>query len=93
MAKKAETRGRHRTGIGEGEKASDYPRLTMRLPPSTLAELDAAARATGFPQWRVIVEAVRAYYGSGPALTDDQRRIARAILRAADQGRKSSADS
>jgi hypothetical protein len=31
-----------------------------------------------------MVEAVRAYYGTGPALTDEQKRIARAILRTAD---------
>ena len=82
MARTRQAPGRPVTGIKPGEKASEYPRLTMRLPPSTLADLDAAARATGFPQWRVIVEAVRAYYRRGPALTDDQLRIARAILRA-----------
>jgi hypothetical protein len=54
----------------------------MRLPPSTLALLDAAGRATGQPQWRVIVDAIAAYYGDRPLLTDEQRRIARAILRA-----------
>lgn len=41
-----------------GDKASDYRRLTIRLPPEMLAELDAAGRATGQPQWRVIVTAV-----------------------------------
>jgi len=53
----------------------------MRLPPDTIAELDAAARATGFPQWRVIVEAVRTFYGKAPGLTPEQLRIARGILR------------
>jgi hypothetical protein len=38
-------------------------------------------RATGVPQWRVMVEAVKAYYRKGPMLADDQPRIARAILR------------
>jgi hypothetical protein len=52
----------------------------MRLPQPTLDELDAAARAIGFPQWRVIVEAVKAYYRKGPPLTDKQLQIARAIL-------------
>jgi len=79
MAKRG--RGRPPTGVKPGEKAGAYRPLMIRLPADTRAELDAAARATGFPKWRVIVEAVRAYYGAGPALTDDQRRIARAILR------------
>jgi hypothetical protein len=61
----------------------------MRLPASTLAELDAAARATGFPQWRVMVEAVRAYYGKGPALTAEQLRIARASLRVGEKAKVS----
>ena len=56
----------------------------MRLPPDTLAELDAAARATDTAQWRVIVEAVKAYYRKGPTLSDEQLRIARAILRASE---------
>src|SRR3989442_974931 len=39
----AKTRGlgRRTTGVQPGEKASLYPRLTIRLPSSTLAELDA----------------------------------------------------
>ena len=73
--------GRRPTGLKPGELASRYPRLTMRLPPDTIAELDAAARATGFPQWRVIVEAVRTFYGKAPGLTPEQLRIARGILR------------
>jgi hypothetical protein len=81
MVKTRASRGRPSTGLNPGELASEYPRLTIRLPQPTLDELDAAARATGVPQWRVIVEAVQAYYRKGPALTDDQLRIARAILR------------
>ena len=59
MAKGTKVSGRPATGMKLGEKASEYPRLTMRLPPATMAELDAASRAVGLPQWRVIVEAVR----------------------------------
>ena len=81
MAKSVKVPGRPATGLTPGEKASEYPRLTMRLPPSTLAALNAASRATGLPQWRVIVEAVRVYYRKGPPFTDDQLRISRAILR------------
>jgi hypothetical protein len=84
MAKKREFPGRPLTGVQPGEKASEYPRLTLRLPQPTLDDLDAASRATGFPQWRVIVEAVRCYYSKGPALTPDQLRIARGILRMED---------
>jgi hypothetical protein len=39
---------------------------TTGLPRPTLDEIDAAFRATGFPQWRVIVEAVGATTAKGP---------------------------
>ena len=42
------------------ERASQYPRVTLRLPPETLQELDAIARAVGRPQWQIVYEAVRA---------------------------------
>jgi len=69
------------TGIRPGEKLSDYQRMTIRLPPDVRAELDAAGYVLGRPQWRVLVEAIRAYVGSGPALGEDERRRVRAAVR------------
>lgn len=69
------------TGLRPGEKLSDYQRMTIRLPPDVRAELDAAGYVLGRPQWRVLVEAIRAYVGNGPGLSEDQRRRVRAACR------------
>ena len=84
MAKKGKTRGmtgRRPTGIRPGEKMSAYKRLTVRLPDDVRAELDAAAGALRRPQWRVLIDAIRAYVGTGPALSDEERRAVRVVLR------------
>ena len=73
--------GRPPTGLRTGEKVSEYKRLTVRLPDDVRAELDAAAGALQRPQWRVIIDAIQAYVGSGPALTDDERRAVRVVLK------------
>jgi hypothetical protein len=33
------------------------------------------------PEWRVLVDALQAYVGSGPGLNDDERRVVRAVLK------------
>ena len=83
MAKKGKPRGtagRRPTGLRPGEKVSDYKRLTVRLPPDVHAELSAASGALHRPQWRVLIDAVRAYVGSGPSLSDDEQRVVRSVL-------------
>lgn len=77
------------TGLRPGEKLSDYQRMTIRLPPEVRAELDAAGYVLGRPQWRVLVDAIRAYMGSGPGLSEEERRRVRAAVRL---GGKSVAD-
>ena len=84
MAKKGKPRGmmgRRPTGLRPGEKVSEYKRLTVRLPDDVRAELDAAAGALRRPQWRVLIDAIRAYVGTGSSLTDDERRAVRVVLR------------
>ena len=73
--------GRRPTGLKEGEKVSDYRRLTIRLPDDVHGELVAASGALKRPQWRVLIDAIRAYVGSGPPLDEDERRVVRAVLR------------
>ena len=73
--------GRPSTGMRPGEKASQYRRFTLRLPPETVAELEAAAGALKRPGWRVVVDAIKAYVGSGPMLTEDERRAVRIVLK------------
>jgi hypothetical protein len=53
----------------------------MRLPDDVRAELEAAAGALKRAEWRVIVDAIKAYVGSGPGLTDDERRAVRVVLK------------
>ena len=82
MAQTRATRaGRPATGVRPGEKASEYQRLTMRLPDDSLALLKAIGRAVDAPAWRVMVEALRAYMGDAPALSSEQRRAVRQLLR------------
>lgn len=69
------------TGVRPGEKLSDYPRMTIRLPPDVRAELDAAGYVLGRPQWRVLVDAIQAYVGTGAGLSGAERRRVRAVLR------------
>ena len=58
---------------------SEYKRLTVRLPDDVRAELEALAGALKRPQWRVLIDAIKAYVGSGPALTDDEKRAVRVV--------------
>jgi len=76
--------GRPAAGLRPGEKSSEYQRLTIRLPDESLALLGAIARVVDAPAWRVMVSALRAYSGEGPALSGEQRRAVRALLRLAD---------
>jgi predicted transcriptional regulator len=73
--------GRRPTGVNPGEKVSDYRRFAVRLPEDVRAELEAAAGALRRPAWRVVVDAIRAYVGSGPALSDEERRAVRVVAR------------
>jgi hypothetical protein len=74
-------KGQPPTGIRPGEKLSEYPRVTMRLPSDVRAELDATAYVLGVPLWRVLLDAIKAYAGSGPGLSDGDRQAIRKALR------------
>ncbi len=78
--------GRPSAGLQAGERVRDYPRFTMRLPQDVRAELEAAAGALKRPAWRVVLDALRAYVGSGPGLTDEEKRVIRAVLRLHEGG-------
>jgi hypothetical protein len=73
--------GRPGAGIRPGEKVREYKRITVRLPDDVRAELEAAAGALKRPAWRVVLDAVRAYVGSGPGLSEDEKRVVRAVLK------------
>jgi hypothetical protein len=77
--------GRPTTGIRPGEKASDYKRFAVRLPDDVRAELEAASGALRKPAWRVVIDAIKAYVGSGPGLTDDEKRVVKAVAKLHEQ--------
>jgi hypothetical protein len=60
---------------------SDYRRFTIRLPDESIAALDAITRVTRVPAWRAIVDALEAYQGDRPVLSDSDRRLVRGLLR------------
>jgi predicted transcriptional regulator len=65
---------------------TDYKRMTIRLPDEVRAALEAAAGTLKRPEWRVIVDAILADVGAGPGLTDDERRVVRAVVKLHENG-------
>jgi hypothetical protein len=53
-------KGRNPTGEG-GAKVSEYPQTTIRLPPDVRELLERVAAHQQRQQWRVLVDAIRAY--------------------------------
>jgi hypothetical protein len=61
-----------------GERIADYPRVTLRLPPATLAKLRAWAKVTSRPVWRLIADSVETAVGAlEGADAEDVRRLAK----------------
>jgi PAS domain S-box-containing protein len=55
-------RGRGRPAAGlKGQRTSEYPQLSVRLPPDTRAALCALAEVQGRPMWRVLMDALAAW--------------------------------
>jgi hypothetical protein len=48
------------TGLNPGEKMSEYPRTTVRLPPATPEILERVASVQGRRQWRMLLDAIEA---------------------------------
>jgi predicted transcriptional regulator len=59
----------------------DYRQFTVRLPDDVRAELEAAAGALRRPGWRVVLDAIKAYVGTGPGLSEEEKRVVRAVLK------------
>jgi len=56
------------------------PPIKIRLPRRVVA-IPCRAIHLRKPEWRVLVDAIKAYVGSGPALTDEERRAVRVVPR------------
>ena len=52
--------GRPPTGVRPGERLTDYKRVTVRLPPETVAQLEDLSEKLARPQWRVMCDAIAA---------------------------------
>src|SRR5205823_14248335 len=77
MKKKKRRRGRPPAGVRPGERVTDYPQLTMRVPSTTVDTLQAICTMTGQPQWRVLADAVNHYIEQLP---DDRRQLLAALM-------------
>lgn len=72
MAKTVERRpGRPPSGPA-GERVSEYPSLTVRIPRVTHRQLHSLSALKHVPVWRLVDEAVSAYLAELPA---DERRL------------------
>jgi predicted DNA-binding protein len=58
--------GRPPAGAKNGEKVTDYPQLSIRVPQEFKARLNAMSAVTGLSQWRVIVEAIDCFFQDLP---------------------------
>jgi hypothetical protein len=63
--------GRPPSGPG-GKRVSEYPKLTVRLPPATKDALRSLSALRRVPVWELIDTAVHAYIATLPA---DERRV------------------
>jgi hypothetical protein len=76
MNEKKPRRGVGRPPAGdEGERVSEYPALTVRLPVHTKNALLAVARLRGTPAWRLVDQAILGLVASLPA--DERRDVER----------------
>jgi CheY-like chemotaxis protein len=75
-------RGRPAAGVNPGERVSDYPQLSVRVPQSTVDTLHAVCSVTAEPQWRVLADAVNRYIELMP---EDRRKLLQGLLERGDR--------
>ena len=51
--------GRPPAGARTGEKVTDYPQLSVRLPPAAVRQLRAMVAVSRRPQWRIVADAIQ----------------------------------
>ena len=68
--------GRPPAGARAGEKVTDYPQLSIRVPAEIKARLNALSVVTGLAQWRLIVEAIDCILED---LSDEDRQLVNGI--------------
>lgn len=73
--------GRPPAGLRPGERVSDYPQLSTRIPAEAYERLQALATIHGVPQWRIISEALDRYIRE---LTADEQALVHELIRRAE---------
>jgi len=73
-------RGRPPAGARPGERVTDYPQLSLRVPDATLLTLQATSTITHEPQWRILADAVNRYIEQLP---ETDRELVTELLRRA----------
>lgn len=62
----------------DGHAVRDYPRVMLRVPPTTAARLRAWSDVSGIPAWRLITDAIEAALAQlQGADAEDVRRLAK----------------
>ncbi len=79
--------GRPPAGARDGEKVTDYPQLSIRLPAETRATLQALSLIEARPQWRVITDAIDCYTKGRSA--SERRLVAELAGRSRARARRS----
>jgi CheY-like chemotaxis protein len=73
--------GRPPAGLRPGERVSDYPQLSTRIPVEAYELLQAIAAVQDVPQWRVIADALDRYVKE---LTADEQKLLDELMRRAE---------
>jgi hypothetical protein len=70
--------GRPPTGARPGEKVSDYPQLSIRVPPEMKRKLEVLSMLQSKPQWRIVFESIEYFIRSLP---ESEQGMVQAVLR------------
>lgn len=79
--RKKRRHGRPPAGKNPGERVTEYPRFALRLPVTTHQRIQALAKASRLPQWRVLCDAIDTYIAQLP---DEQRVLVSRLLQNAE---------
>jgi hypothetical protein len=71
--------GRPPAGARPGEKVSEYPQLSVRLPPVMKLKLGALSLLQSKPQWRIMFESIECFISTLPE--SQQRKLHELINR------------
>jgi hypothetical protein len=71
--------GRPPAGARPGEKVTDYPQLSVRVPSDMKLKLGALSMLQSKPQWRIMLESMECFIRSLPE--SEQRMLQEMIAR------------